>query len=102
MLLALIIAWLAVVLFGGCWAALRGWRFWKTARAAQSDIESHMLQAELAQLPDRMAELERQQARLAEAMSRLQASVAEFRVLWLALTAVTGRFTSARGFFTTK
>ena len=102
MLLAVIIAWLLVVLFAIGWVALRGWRLWKTARAAQSDVERHMLNAGLAQLPERMAELEQRQARLAEAMSRLQTSVAEFRVLWLALTAVTGRFTAARGFFTTK
>jgi cell division protein FtsB len=102
MLVAVIIVWLVVVLFTIGWAALRGWRLWKTARAAQSDIERHVLHAELAQLPERMAELEQRQARLAEAMSRLQASVAEFRVLWLALTAVTGRLTSARAFFTSK
>jgi hypothetical protein len=94
MLLAVIIAWLVVVLFAVGWVALRGWRLWKAARSAQSDVERHMLNAGLAQLPERMAEL--------EAMSRLQTSVAEFRVLWLALTAVTGRFTAARGFFTTK
>jgi predicted negative regulator of RcsB-dependent stress response len=102
MLLALIIAWLVVVLFALVWAGLRGWRLWKTARAAQANIESHVLHAGLAQLPERMAELERRQARLAEAMSRLQASVAEFRVLWLALAAVTGRLTTARRFFTSK
>ncbi|MDX6519981.1 MAG: hypothetical protein QOF08_586 [Gaiellales bacterium] len=102
MLLALIIAWLVIVLLAICWAALRGWRLWKTARAAQSSVERHILHAELAQLPERMAELEQRQARLAAAMSRLQASVAEFRVLWLALTTVTGRLTTVRGFFTTK
>jgi predicted negative regulator of RcsB-dependent stress response len=102
MLLALIIAWLVVVLFALAWTGLRGWQLWKTARAAQSNIESHVLHAGLAQLPERMAELEQRQARLAEAMSRLQASVAECRVLWLALTAVTGRLTTARGFFTSK
>jgi hypothetical protein len=102
MLLAVIIAWLLVVLFAVGWVALRGWRLWKTAQAAQSDVERHMLNAGLAQLPERIAELEQRQARLAEAMSRLQTSVAEFRVLWLALTAVTGRLTAARGFFTTK
>ncbi|MDX6544413.1 MAG: hypothetical protein QOG02_187, partial [Gaiellales bacterium] len=51
MLLALIIAWLVIVLLAICWAALRGWRLWKTARAAQSSVERHILHAELAQLP---------------------------------------------------
>jgi hypothetical protein len=101
-LLALIIVWLAVVLATAAWTGLRGWRLWVAARAAQSDVERHILHAELERLPGRLAELERGQARLSEALHRLQVSVAEFRVLWQALTTVSGRLTSARAFFTSK
>ena len=102
MLLAVIIAWLVVVLAATAWTALRGRRLWVTARTAQSDVERHIEATGLDQLPARMAELEQRQARLAEAVARLQASLAEFRVLWTALTTVSGRLTSARAFFTSK
>jgi len=101
-LLAVIIAWLVVVLATTVWTALRGRRLWVTARTAQSDVERHIEATGLDQLPERMAELEQRQARLAEALARLQASLAEFRVLWNALSTVGGRFTSARAFFTSK
>ena len=102
MLLAVIAAWLVVVLTATAWTALRGRRLWVTARSAQSDVERHVVNAGLAQLPERMAELEQRQARLAEAMARLQASVAEFRVLWNAISSVTGILTGTRAFFTSK
>ena len=102
MLLAVIIAWLVVVLATTLWTALRGRRLWVTARTAQADVERHIEATALDQLPERMAELEQRQARLAEAVARLQASVAEFRVLLNALTTVAGRLTSARAFFTSK
>ncbi len=102
MLLAVIAAWLVVVLTATAWTALHGRRLWVTARAAQSDVERHVVNAGLAQLPERMAELERRQAKLAEAMTRLQASVAEFRVLWDAIAAVAGLLTGTRALFTSK
>ena len=49
-----------------------------------------------------MAELEQRQARLAEAMVRLQASVAELRLLWNELGRVGSVLTRTRAFFTTK
>jgi chromosome segregation ATPase len=101
-LLALIIAWLVVVLATSAWAALRGRRLWVTARAAQAEVERHIEAAELDQLPERMAELEQRQAQLAEALARLQASLAELRLLWNELGSVGSVFTRTRAFFTTK
>jgi uncharacterized membrane protein YccC len=101
-LLAVIIAWLAVVLVVTLWAALRGWRLWKTARSAQREVERQLENAGLERLPERMAELEHRQALLAEALDRLQISLAELRVLVKALTTVGGRLSAARAFFTTK
>jgi chromosome segregation ATPase len=98
----MIVLWLVVVLAASVWAGLRGRRFLVTARAAQSDVQRHIVNAELEQLPERLAELEARQERLAEAVARLQASIAEFRVLWQALTSASGRLTSARTFFTSK
>jgi hypothetical protein len=102
MVLAVVIAWLAVVLAASGWVGLRGWRLWRVARAAQSEVESHMLQSQLEQLPERLAELERRQQRLTEVLARLQASIAEFAVLWRALRIVTGQVAGVRSFFTTK
>jgi uncharacterized protein YlxW (UPF0749 family) len=101
-LTAVIVLWLVVVLATCVWAGLRGRRFFVTARAAQSDVQRHIVNAELEQLPERLAELEERQERLAEAIERLQASIAEFLVLWRALTGVSDRLTSARTFFTSK
>lgn len=102
MVLAVIIAWLVVVLGTSAWVGLRGWRLWVLARTAQSDVQQHVMQAQLKQLPDRLAELERRQQQLAEVMARLQTSIAEFAVLWRAFSMVTGQVRGARSFFTTK
>jgi hypothetical protein len=102
MVLALIIAWLVVVLGTSAWVGLRGRRLWVLARAAQSDVEHHVMQARLKELPDRLAELERRQQQLAEVMARLQTSIAEFVVLWRAFSTVSDQVRGARSFFTTK
>jgi hypothetical protein len=102
MVLAVIIAWLVVVLGTSAWVSLRGWRLWVLARAAQSSVEQHAMQAQLKQLPDRLAELERRQQQLAEVMARLQTSIAEFAVLWRAFSTVSGQLRGARSFFTSK
>jgi hypothetical protein len=102
MVLALIIAWLVVVLGTSAWVGLRGRRLWVLARTAQSDVEKHVMQAQLKELPDRLAELERRQQQLAEVMARLQTSIAEFAVLWRAFSMVSGQVRGARSFFTTK
>jgi hypothetical protein len=102
MVLALIIAWLVVVLGTSAWVGLRGRHLWVLARTAQSDVEQHVMQAQLKELPDRLAELERRQQQLAEVMARLQTSIAEFAVLWQAFSTVSGQVRGARSFFTTK
>jgi ABC-type phosphate transport system auxiliary subunit len=98
-LLLLIIAWLVVVLPMSAWVGLRGWRLWKTARSAQRQVEGHLSDARLQDLPDRIAELERGQQRLADALARLQTSVAEFAVLWHAVGGVRHQAAGVRGFF---
>ena len=102
MLLILVIAWLVVVATAAIWAGLRGRRFKAVAQAAQADVESHIMHAKLDQLPARLAELERSQHQLQEVLARLQRSVAEFMVLWEALSAVRGQVSGARRFFTSK
>lgn len=102
MVLALIIAWLVVVLGTTAWVGLRGWRLWVAAKAAQSHVQQHMLHARLDQLPERLAELERRQQKLSEVMARLQVSIAEFTVLWRAFSLVTGQVGGVRSFFTSK
>jgi exonuclease VII small subunit len=82
------------------WVGLRGRRLWKAARAAQRSVESHLKDARLQELPGRVAELERSQVRLSEALERLQRSAAEFAVLWNAIGGVRRQVTGVRGFFT--
>jgi hypothetical protein len=100
--LAVIVAWLVIVLGTGAWVAVRGRRLWVTVRTVQNGVQHHVVHTRLEQLPDRLAELERRQAQLAEAVARLQVSVAEFMVIWQAFGAVGGRVRSVRSFFTTK
>jgi hypothetical protein len=102
MVVAVIIAWLVVVLGVSAWVGLRGRRLWVLARAAQTDVEQRVMQAQLKQLPDRLAELERRQQQLAEVLARLQTAIAEFAVLWRAFSVVSGQVRGARSFFTTK
>jgi disulfide bond formation protein DsbB len=102
MVLWVVIAWLVVVLCTSAWVALRGRRLWVAVRSAQQGVQHHVVHARLQELPDRLAELEQHQARLAEVLARLQVSVAEFTVIWRAFGAVAGQARSARSFFTTK
>ena len=102
MLWALVIAWLVVVAAVSLWAGLRGYRLMRVANAAQAEVEQHIIHSRLDLLPERLAELERRQHELQQVLARLQRSVAEFMVLWSALSAVRGQVATARGFFTSK
>ncbi len=99
---ALLIAWLVTVLGTSVWVALRGRRLYVVARTAQEGIEQHVIHSGLQELPMRMAELERRQAQLAEALAALQAAVAEFMVIWRAFSSVTSQVRAVRSFFTVK
>jgi uncharacterized coiled-coil protein SlyX len=99
LLLFLIIAWLALVLGMSIWVGLRGRRLYVLARETQTTVER---QSRLEELPERIAELERRQQALNEALVRLQASIAEFSVLWARFNEVRAQVMGARSFFTTK
>jgi len=98
----LLIAWLIVVVGTSAWTAVRGRRLYVVARTAQAGIDEHMAASRVHELPERLTELERSQARLAEALVSLQAAVAEFMVIWNAFSSVTAPLRAARAFFTTK
>ena len=100
-LLALLIAWLIAVVGTSVWVAIRGRRLYAVARTAQAGFEQFD-RTGLQQLPERLAELERSQARLADAIAGLQAAVAEFMVLWNAFGAATKPLRAVRTFFSTK
>jgi uncharacterized membrane protein len=100
-LLALIILWLVVVVATSVWVGLRGRRLVVSARAAQAEVDRYMEASQLDLLPAKLEELQRRQHVLKEALARLQASIAEFMVLYRSLDAVRRQLTSAR-FFTTK
>ena len=102
MLLALIILWLVVVVATSVWVGLRGRRLVVSARAAQAEVDRYMEASQLDLLPAKLEELQRRQHVLKEALARLQASIAEFMVLYRSLDAVRRQLTSARSFFTTK
>ena len=102
MLLALIILWLVVVVATSVWVALRGRRLVVSARAAQAEVDRCMEASQLELLPAKLEELQRRQHVLKEALARLQASIAEFMVLYRSLDAVRRQLTCARSFFTTK
>jgi hypothetical protein len=102
MLWVLVIAWLVVVAAASVWAGMRGYRLMRVARAAQAEVEQHLIHSRLELLPERLAELERRQHELQEVLARLQRAVAEFMVLWSALAAVRGQVSTARSFFTSK
>ena len=102
MLLALIILWLVVVVATSFWVGLRGRRLVVSARAAQAEVDRYMAASQLDLLPAKLEELQRRQHVLKEALARLQASIAEFMVLYRSLDAVRRQLTSARSFFTTK
>jgi chromosome segregation ATPase len=99
MIVALAIVWLVVVLGVTLWVALRGWRLYKLTRRVQAEIEHHVIQAKLNQLPGRLEELKQRQERMNEALDRLRRSVAELRVLLDAFADVRGRLTGARSMF---
>jgi hypothetical protein len=101
-LLALIILWLVVVVATSVWAGLRGRRLVVSARAAQAEVDRYMEASRLDLLPAKLEELQRRQHVLKEALARLQASIAEFMVLYHSLDAVRRQLTTARSFFTTK
>jgi hypothetical protein len=101
-LLALIILWLVVVVATSVWVGLRGRRLVVSARAAQAEVDRYMGASQLDLLPAKLEELQRRQHVLKEALARLQASIAEFMVLYRSLDAVRRQLTSARSFFTTK
>ena len=100
MLLLLVIVWLVVVLVLAAWVGTRGWRLWKLARATQGEVDQRLAGARLQELPGRIAELERKQQLLTEALERLRRSTAEFMVLWSAVSGVRRQVGDARGFFT--
>ena len=102
MLLALIILWLVVVVATSVWAGLRGRRLVVSARAAQAEVDRYTEASRLDLLPAKPEELQRRQHVLKEALARLQASIAEFMVLYHSLDAVRRQLTTARSFFTTK
>ena len=102
MLLALIILWLVVVVATSVWVGLRGRRLVVSARAAQAEVDRYMEASQLDLLPAKLEELQRRQHVLKEALARLQASIAEFMVLYHSLDAVRRQLTSARSFFTSK
>ena len=102
MLLALIILWLVVVVATSVWVGLRGRRLAVSARAAQAEVDRYMQASRLDLLPAKLEELQRRQHVLKEALARLQASIAEFMVLYHSLDGVRRQLTSARSFFTTK
>ncbi len=102
MLLALIILWLVVVVATSVWVGLRGRRLAVSARAAQAEVDRYMEASRLDLLPAKLEELQRRQHVLKEALARLQASIAEFMVLYHTLDAVRRQLTTARSFFTTK
>lgn len=102
LLLILIIAWLALVLGMSIWAGLRGRRLYVLARETQTTVERQLAESRLEELPERIAELERRQQALNEALVRLQASIAEFSVLWARFTEVRNQVMGARTFFTSK
>jgi uncharacterized membrane protein len=101
-LLALIILWLVVVVDTSVWVGLRGRRLAVSARAAQAEVDRYMEASRLDLLPAKLEELQRRQHVLKEALARLQASIAEFMVLYHTLDAVRRQLTTARSFFTTK
>jgi uncharacterized protein HemX len=101
-LLILIILWLALVLGLSVWVGLRGRRLFVLARTAQTTVERQLAASRLEELPDRIAELEHKQQVLNEALARLQASIAEFMVLWRRFNEVRTQVTGIRSFFTTK
>ena len=99
---ALLIAWLIAVVGTSIWVGLRGRRLYAVARTTQAGIDEHLANSRLQELPERLTELERSQARLAEALAALQAAVAEFLVIWRAFSSVTGPLRTLRAFLTTK
>ena len=99
--LGLVIAWLLAVVGTAVWVGIRGRRLYVVTRTAQAGFAQFDRTA-LEQLPECLEELERSQARLAEAIAGLQAAVAEFMVLWRAFSSVTGQLQGIRSFFTTK
>jgi hypothetical protein len=99
---ALVLAWLIVVIGTSTWVGIRGRRLYAVVRTAQDGIEHHLVHGKVQELPERLAELERAQARLSEALASLQAAVAEFMVIWHAFGSVAGQFRAVRAFFTTK
>ncbi|HET6848829.1 MAG TPA: hypothetical protein VFH74_08215 [Gaiellales bacterium] len=102
MVRVLLIAWLVTVIGTSVWVGLRGRRLYALARTTQEGIDRHLAESRLQELPERLAELERSQARLAEALTALQAAVAEFLVIWRAFSSVTGPLRTLRAFLTTK
>ena len=102
LLLILIIAWLVLVLGMSIWVALRGRKLYVLARETQTTMERQLAESRLEELPGRIAELERRQQALNEALVRLQASIAEFSVLWARFNEVRVQVMGARSFFTTK
>jgi hypothetical protein len=99
---ALLIVWLIAVIGTSVWVGLRGRRLYVIARSTQEGIDQRLASSRLGELPERLTELERSQARLAEAIAGLQAAVAEFMVIWGAFTSVTGPLRALRTFLTTK
>jgi len=101
-LLALIILWLLVIVATSVWVGLRGRRLVLSAKAAQAEVDRYMEASQLDLLPAKLEELRQRQHVLKEALARLQASIAEFMVLYRSLDGVRRQLTSARSFFTTK
>jgi chromosome segregation ATPase len=98
-LLGLVIAWLVVVGGATVWVALRGRRLYKLGRHVQAEIEHHVFQAKLQQLPAKLEELKERQEHMNEALDRLRRSVAELRVLLDAIADVRGRLTGMTSMF---
>jgi type VI protein secretion system component VasK len=99
MILALVIVWLVVIGATAVWVGLKGWRLYKLTRRVQAEIEHHVIQANLHQLPSRLDELKQRQERMNEALDRLRRSVAELRVLLDAFADVRGRLPGASSMF---
>jgi len=99
---ALLIVWLIAVVGTSVWAGVRGRRLYVIARTTQEGIDRQLASSRLEELPERLTELERSQARLAEAIVALQAAVAEFMVICRAFGTVTGPLRTLRTFLTTK
>ncbi|MFL6042942.1 MAG: hypothetical protein ACJ740_16260, partial [Gaiellales bacterium] len=63
MVRALLIAWLIVVVGTSVWVAVRGRRLYAVARTTQEGIDRQLASSRLEELPGRLEELERSQAR---------------------------------------